>query len=46
MRLEDALRTLQRARQRLAVVLDGSRREIGVVTLNDVLRAMFGEVGV
>lgn len=46
MRLEDALRTLQRARQRLAVVLDGSRREAGVVTLNDILRAMFGEVGV
>lgn len=46
MRLEDALRTLRRGRQRLAVVLNASRREAGVVTLNDILRAMFGEVGI
>ena len=46
MRLEGTLRSMQRARQRLAVVLDSERREIGVVTLNDMLRAMFGEVSV
>lgn len=45
-RLEDALRTMQRGRQRLAVVLDAQRREVGVITLNDILRAMFGEVRV
>lgn len=46
MRLEDALKVLQRSRQRLAVVLNAPQRETGVITLNDILRAMFGEVGV
>ncbi len=46
MRLEDALKVMQRGRLRLAVVLNAPRREIGIVTLNDILRAMFGEVGV
>lgn len=46
MRLEDALRMMQRSRQRLAVVLNPQRRETGVITLNDILRAMFGEVRV
>ncbi len=45
-RLEDALRTMQRGRQRLAVVLGPSGKETGVVTMNDILRAMFGEVRV
>lgn len=45
-RLEDAVRQLQRGRQRLAVVLDSRRREVGVITLNDILRTMFGEVRV
>ncbi len=45
-RLEDALRLMQRGRQRLAVVLNPKRVEIGVVTLNDILTAMFGEVRV
>lgn len=45
-RLEDALRMMQRGRQRLAIVLGTKRREIGVITLNDILRAMFGEVRV
>lgn len=44
--LDEALRTMQRGRQRLAVVLGPDGRETGVVTLNDILRAMFGEVGV
>jgi CBS domain containing-hemolysin-like protein len=43
-RFEDALRVMQRGRQRLAIVLNAQRAESGVVTLNDILRAMFGEV--
>jgi putative hemolysin len=45
-RLEDALRLMQRSRQRLAVVLNAKRIEIGVITLSDILTAMFGEVRV
>jgi CBS domain containing-hemolysin-like protein len=44
MRLEIALRRMQRAGQRLAIVLARDRREIGVVSLEDILRVMFGEV--
>jgi magnesium and cobalt exporter, CNNM family len=44
MRLETALRRMQRAGQRLAVVLANDRREIGVVSLEDILKVMFGEV--
>jgi CBS domain containing-hemolysin-like protein len=44
LRLETALRRLQRSGQRLAVVLNLERREIGVLSLQDVLRAIFGEV--
>lgn len=43
-RLEIALRRLQRAGQRLAVVLGPDRRELGIITLEDVLKAIFGEV--
>lgn len=43
-RLEEALRGIQRGRQRFAVVLNARARECGVVTLNDLLRAMFGKV--
>jgi putative hemolysin len=44
LRLEEALRRLQRSGQRLAVVLDHNRCEIGVITLDDILKALFGEV--
>jgi putative hemolysin len=44
MRLEDALRRMQRGGQRLGIVLGRDRREIGILTLQDVLRVMFGEV--
>ncbi len=44
--LEAALRAMQRGRQRFAVVLDRRRREVGVITLNDILGSMFGEVRV
>jgi CBS domain containing-hemolysin-like protein len=43
-RLEDALRRMQRAGQRLAVVLARDGSEVGVVTLEDILKLMFGEV--
>lgn len=43
-RLEEALRRLQRSGQRLAIVLGEGRREIGVVSLTDILKVIFGEV--
>jgi CBS domain containing-hemolysin-like protein len=42
--LEQALRRMQRSGQRLAVVLGRGRRELGVVSLQDFLRFIFGEV--
>ena len=42
-RLEDALRQLRRSGQRLAVVLNRERKEIGVVSLQDILKGVFGE---
>jgi len=42
MRLERALRQMQRSGQRLAIVLDRSGREIGIITLHDVLQLIFG----
>lgn len=44
MRLEDAMRHLQRAGQRLAIVLGRDGREVGLVSLQDILKAIFGEV--
>jgi len=43
-RLEIALRRLQRSGQRLAIVLARDGSEIGIVTLEDILKLMFGEV--
>ena len=43
-RLEVALRRMQRAGQRLAIVLTPDRQEAGVVSLEDILKLMFGEV--
>jgi CBS domain containing-hemolysin-like protein len=43
-RLEIALRRMQRAGQRLAIVLARDGREAGVVSLEDILKLMFGEV--
>ena len=43
-RLEIALRRMQRAGQRLAIVLTPDRREAGIVSLEDILKLMFGEV--
>jgi CBS domain containing-hemolysin-like protein len=44
MRLEVALRRMQRAGQRLAIVLTRDGGEAGIVTLEDILKLMFGEV--
>jgi putative hemolysin len=43
-RLEIALRRMQRAGERLAVILARDGKEIGVVTLEDILKIMFGEI--
>jgi putative hemolysin len=44
MRLEEAMRHLQRAGQRLAIVLARDGREVGIISLQDILKALFGEV--
>ena len=43
-RLESALRQLQRAGERLAIVLDARHHEIGILTLEDILGFVFGDV--
>lgn len=44
MRIEEVLRRLRETGQRLAIVLDRNRQEVGIVTLHDILRFLFGEV--
>jgi putative hemolysin len=44
LRLEVALRRFQRSGERLAIVLGRERREIGLLSLQDVLKVIFGEV--
>jgi putative hemolysin len=44
MRLEEALRRLQRSGQRMAIVMGRDHHEIGIVTVEDILKAIFGEV--
>jgi CBS domain containing-hemolysin-like protein len=44
LRLEVALRRMQRSGQRLGIVLGREQREIGVISLRDVLEVIFGEV--
>lgn len=43
-RLEDTMRQLQRTGQRLAIVLSRDRRELGILSLQDILKAIFGQV--
>src|ERR1035441_7553462 len=43
-RLEVALRLMQRAGQRMAIVLSRERAEIGIVAVKDILKVMFGEM--
>jgi CBS domain containing-hemolysin-like protein len=44
MPVEEALRRMQRSGQRLAILLGSGRREVGLVSLEDILRFLFGEV--
>jgi putative hemolysin len=44
LRLEAALRQMQRKGQRLAIVLDQNRNEWGIVSLEDILKVIFGDV--
>jgi CBS domain containing-hemolysin-like protein len=44
MRLEAALKRMQRSGQRLAIVLGRDKREVGIVSLQDILKVIFGEV--
>jgi putative hemolysin len=44
MRLEIALRLMQRAGHRLAIVLANDGNETGILSLEDILRVLFGEV--
>src|SRR5207244_13451835 len=44
LRLEIALRRMQRGGQRLAIVLARDGNEIGIISLQDVLKIIFGDV--
>jgi CBS domain containing-hemolysin-like protein len=44
LRLEDALRRMQRGGQHLAIILTRDGREMGIVTMEDILKVMFGEM--
>ena len=43
-RVHDVLRRMQRTGQRMAVVLSRERREVGLLTLEEILKVIFGEV--
>jgi putative hemolysin len=43
-RLEDALQLMQKTGHRMAVVQDRSKRQIGIICLEDILKVIFGEV--
>ncbi len=44
LRLEAALKRMRRSGQGLAIVLGHDRREVGIVSLQDILKMIFGEV--
>jgi CBS domain containing-hemolysin-like protein len=44
LRVHDALRRMQRAGTRIAVVISRDNREIGLVTLEEIIKVIFGEV--
>jgi CBS domain containing-hemolysin-like protein len=44
LRVHEALRRMQRNAQRIAVVLARDGREIGLVTLEEITKVIFGEV--
>src|SRR5258708_29391996 len=44
MALEEALKRMRRSGQRLGIILGRDQREAGIVSLQDILRVIFGEV--
>ena len=44
MRLERALHRLRQTGERLAVVQDRTRRDVGIITLESILGRLFGDV--
>jgi CBS domain containing-hemolysin-like protein len=42
--VEEGLRRLQHTGARMAVVLGRNNQEVGIITLQDVLKVIFGEV--
>ena len=44
LQIEQALRRMKRTGQRIAIILDLNRREMGVVSLDEILKVIFGEV--
>ena len=44
MHVEEALRRMQQTGWRLGIVLGRDNREVGIITLQDVLKVIFGEV--
>ena len=42
--LDDALQQMKASGQRLAIVVDNQQREVGVVSINDILRSIFKEM--
>ena len=45
-RLQSLLQVMQRSGQRVVIILDKRRRELGMVSLPDILKVVFGEVKV
>lgn len=42
--LEEAMHRMQRGGARMSIVLDPGHREVGIISLQDILKAIFGEV--
>jgi CBS domain containing-hemolysin-like protein len=42
--LEEAFRRMQRGGGRMGIVLDRSHHEVGIISLQDILKVIFGEV--
>lgn len=45
-RLEMAMQRFRRSGQRLAIVLDRDRREVGILAFEDILRFLFGQISI
>jgi CBS domain containing-hemolysin-like protein len=43
-RVQEALRRMQRTGYRIAVIISRDQREIGLITLEEILKVIFGEV--